>query len=559
MAGEFAHGSVGTELTQAEWEGVGTHVLASQAKGDIVYASSASQLERLAKGSDTHVLTLASGVPSWAAPAAAAAGSLTGATLASGVTASSLTSVGTIATGVWQGTDVGVAYGGTGVSTLTSNAVLTGNGTSAITAEANLTFDGSTLTVTADAIIAGTTPTLTIGDAGTEDTALVFDGNAVDFHIGLQDSSDNLVFGTGNSVGSERMMILDSEASGTDAISRFTIDDLAVTLTDSAAAYYRALHLNMGTITLAGTTTVNNDDFSFLYVDKATVSQSGGAVTVSEVNAVGIDIPTVNTSVTGTAVAGIRIKDAGTVNGTMTTQYGIVLETLSAGATDVGIDMGSNTLENVGASGNDWTANAFKHVATTAGTQYILVENESTNGGSAAMIKAKCNAAGNHAAFVLAEGSGNEWHMGLLVGSSDRYYLGTGEGATNNAIRITHATPPVITYNTTHPTGVFDYVCESCGKHEAASFACCGPVEWHDDVMDFRAMAMQEERGLDYMERVGVIERTINNEGDPEVFTALGRDFEFAMSAAFQNRQRMDAQYDAMDERLARIEAAIGV
>ena len=43
----------------------------------------------------------------------APAGTLSGATLASGVTASSLTSVGTIATGVWQGTKVGLAYGGT--------------------------------------------------------------------------------------------------------------------------------------------------------------------------------------------------------------------------------------------------------------------------------------------------------------------------------------------------------------------------------------------------------------------------------------------------------------
>ena len=42
MANELKHGSVGTELTQAEWEGVGTHVFNSQATGDIVYASSAS-------------------------------------------------------------------------------------------------------------------------------------------------------------------------------------------------------------------------------------------------------------------------------------------------------------------------------------------------------------------------------------------------------------------------------------------------------------------------------------------------------------------------------------
>ena len=41
-----------------------------------------------------------------------------------------------------------VANGGTGATSLTSNRVLTGNGTSAITDESNLTFDGSTLSVT---------------------------------------------------------------------------------------------------------------------------------------------------------------------------------------------------------------------------------------------------------------------------------------------------------------------------------------------------------------------------------------------------------------------------
>jgi hypothetical protein len=37
--------------------------------------------------------------------------------LGSGVTGSSLTSVGTIGTGVWQGTEVAIAYGGTGATT----------------------------------------------------------------------------------------------------------------------------------------------------------------------------------------------------------------------------------------------------------------------------------------------------------------------------------------------------------------------------------------------------------------------------------------------------------
>lgn len=63
----------------------------------------------------------------------AAAGTLTGNTLAAGVVNSSLTQVGTIATGVWQGTSVGKDYGGTG---LTSSAF------SGITNERVFAYDG---------------------------------------------------------------------------------------------------------------------------------------------------------------------------------------------------------------------------------------------------------------------------------------------------------------------------------------------------------------------------------------------------------------------------------
>jgi hypothetical protein len=48
-----------------------------------------------------------------------------------------------------SGDTLGVAHGGTGVVTIGSNQLLTGNGTSAITSESNLTFDGSTLATTA--------------------------------------------------------------------------------------------------------------------------------------------------------------------------------------------------------------------------------------------------------------------------------------------------------------------------------------------------------------------------------------------------------------------------
>jgi len=57
---------------------------------------------------------------------------LSGSSLGTGVTGSSLTSVGTLTSGIWNATSISVAYGGTGATTLTG--LLKGNGTSAFTA-----------------------------------------------------------------------------------------------------------------------------------------------------------------------------------------------------------------------------------------------------------------------------------------------------------------------------------------------------------------------------------------------------------------------------------------
>ena len=68
--------------------------------------------------------------------------------------------------------------------------------------------------------MAGSTPTLTIGDAGAEDTKIVFDGNAKDFYIGLDDSADKLVIGEGSTVGTNNIL---------------TITDDSITIGDAAA------------------------------------------------------------------------------------------------------------------------------------------------------------------------------------------------------------------------------------------------------------------------------------------------------------------------------------
>jgi hypothetical protein len=61
-------------------------------------------------------------------------------------------------------------------------------------------------TLTEDLLVTGTTPKITIGDAGAEDTAIVFDGNAQDFYIGLDDTNDNLSIGLGSTIGSTQLL-----------------------------------------------------------------------------------------------------------------------------------------------------------------------------------------------------------------------------------------------------------------------------------------------------------------------------------------------------------------
>ena len=73
---------------------------------------------------------------------------LSGSTLGSGVTASSLTSVGTIGTGVWNGTAITHVYGGTGLTAAPSNGQLAiGNGSgytlATLTAGSNITITNS--------------------------------------------------------------------------------------------------------------------------------------------------------------------------------------------------------------------------------------------------------------------------------------------------------------------------------------------------------------------------------------------------------------------------------
>ena len=98
-----------------------------------------------------------------------------------------------------------------------------------------VTIDGLTIkdgNIIGDVALAGTTPTFTIGDGGAEDAALIFDGNAVDYYIALDDSADNLIIGSGSTVGSNSLITIDSDGD-------FTLDSAGDIVLDSDAANWR--------------------------------------------------------------------------------------------------------------------------------------------------------------------------------------------------------------------------------------------------------------------------------------------------------------------------------
>ena len=78
------------------------------------------------------------------------------------------------------------------------------------------------LQVTDSLSVNGTT--LTIGDASEEDTKLVFDGNAADFHVGLDDSADDLVIGKGSTLGSNTAVSIDASSNTTFADGSIDVD-----------------------------------------------------------------------------------------------------------------------------------------------------------------------------------------------------------------------------------------------------------------------------------------------------------------------------------------------
>jgi len=126
-------------------------------------------------------------------------------------------------------TNSGTASGfGVALANDANNSVVTGTGSGGLNGEANLTFDGNAL------VVKGTSPSITIGDAGAEDTKIVFDSNAQDYYMGLDDTDDDLKIGLGSTVGTTAHMVFDEAGAVTKPLQPCVLVNPSATQTNFA-------------------------------------------------------------------------------------------------------------------------------------------------------------------------------------------------------------------------------------------------------------------------------------------------------------------------------------
>jgi hypothetical protein len=249
--------ATGTWNATAVAEIYGGTAQTTYATGDILYASSSNTLSKLAAGSDTEVLTLASGVPSWAAGGSGTVTSVSGTSnriSSSGGTTpvididaayvgqASITTLGTITTGVWNGTDVAAADGGTGRSSHTAYAVICGGTTSTAaqqsiasvgTSGQVLTSNGAAALPTFQAVSGGVQVLTVTALDNTDSTYTVL---VTDYYMSCNTTSGVLIVDLPNAPATGTAYVV-KDAAGTADTNTITISTAGAETIDGAATF----------------------------------------------------------------------------------------------------------------------------------------------------------------------------------------------------------------------------------------------------------------------------------------------------------------------------------
>jgi hypothetical protein len=265
---------------------------------------------------------------------------LTSTTLGSGVLNSSLQTVGTIGTGVWQGTIISPTYGGTGINngsktiTLSGNlstvgeSILSGVIVSGIAGQFSCTATPFTLAVGDNIVVSGTITTGTGSITGytnpktykiqatngsTTFTLINTDNSAIVTSTGASGTTTGLTFtrlasySTTLNLSNNTNINVPSTGTlatlaGVEALTNKTLNGMTVTN-------------STGTFTLAnGKTLTNNNTVTFNATDNAVINLAGGGDVIYK-NSPIIDNPTFNITYTGTgALTSVTFQSAYTTD-----------------------------------------------------------------------------------------------------------------------------------------------------------------------------------------------------------------------------------------------------
>jgi len=133
---------------------------------------------------------------------------------------------------------------------------------------------GGVVTIAGDVVVSGTTPKVTIGDAGAEDTTLLFDGNAKDFYVALDDSADKLVIGEGSTVGTNSILTITDD---TVTLGDGAAVDTAIVFDGNAKDFYVALDDSVDKLIIGEGSTVGTNEILSITDDTVTIGD-GAAV-----------------------------------------------------------------------------------------------------------------------------------------------------------------------------------------------------------------------------------------------------------------------------------------
>jgi len=320
-------------------------------------------------------------------------------------------------------------------------------------------------------IIKGTNPSLTIGDAGAEDTKLVFDGNAQDYYLGLDDSSDSLVMGLGSAVGTTPAMTINASQEVTFA-QNITVDDITIdgsTISDGAdltldvggdivldaagqQIFFTSAGTNVGQIDMAGTdleikSLVSNADFFIRGNDDGSeitaltldMSDAGSAYFNNKVG-IGTTSPDAPLHINGSANSEQVI-----ITGNTNANRGLSIQTAaSGGQQDAGVIFNAQDTE----SG----ANPY-HAFQTAGTEHARITSDgsvgigtTSPGGSTSCLHVVHDATEGTPSFpdgevIIAQRNFNSsqgCHIGIIAGTASESAINFGDKDDSDIGNITY-------------------------------------------------------------------------------------------------------------------------